>query len=142
MGIPEISGKKVKELYERIKPVVRYIKTNPTCSECGHVEKQTYETDPRGKLYYIKDVNPQNVAFTWDPEPTRIAKGLRKLEDIVTYHSYAYYGFFKPSIAEVLAQIPEKYLSRVVAFETSTKHIELNGEYHTTVTTLYEKSRG
>ena len=77
----------------------------------------------------------KDVAFTWDPKPTTRAAGLIKLDQIVTNHTYGYHGMFKPSIAEVLCQIPEKYLNDVVAFET--EYGGMAGEYHSGVTTLY-----
>lgn len=127
--IPKISNRTLKELYKQMKPVVRF----------GLFGKKL-EPDDRGELYYIKDPDLRGEAFTWDPEATKKATGLKKLEDIVTYHSYGYYGFFKPSIAEVVAQIPKKYLSKVAAFETSTD-ASIDGDYHATTTTLYEKYR-
>lgn len=119
--IPEISDAKLEELYKRIKPVVKR----------------------KGKLYYIKDEDPRKVAFTWDPKLKNKAKKLEKLCNITTYHTYGYYGFFKPSIAEVIAQIPKYYLDKTVAFETLTDLTVENivGDYHVTTTTLYTKSK-
>ena len=37
--------------------------------------------------------------------------------DFVCLHSYSYYGFFKPSVGEVLSQIKEHDLPFVKAFE-------------------------
>jgi len=118
-GIPQISDMKLEDLYKRIKPVVRH----------------------EGNLHYIKDVDLRRVAFTWDPKLTTKAENLERICDITTYHRYGYYGLFKPSIAEVIAQIPEKCLDRTVAFETSTDlDIEnIVGEYHVTTTTLYKR---
>lgn len=125
--IPSISDEQLNELYQRIKPVAR---------------------KSRGDLYYIRDVDPRGVAFTWDPKYTQKAKGLQPLQNIVTYHTYGYYGFFKPSVAEVIAQIPKDCIDQVVAFETKgpedasdlNQHIqELNDGYHVATTTLYEQ---
>ncbi len=71
----------------------------------------------QGFLYYIQEVDLRGIAFIWDPKPTEIAEGLEPFEDITTYHTYGYYGFFKPSIAEVLAQIPLDKIDHVVSFE-------------------------
>lgn len=45
------------------------------------------------------------------------ARGLRAMVDIETYHSFGYYGLFKPTIAEVVACIPPRYLESTVAFQ-------------------------
>lgn len=118
----EISDERLEELAKRIKPVVR----------CD------------GELYYIKDVDLRDVAFTWSPKLKRKAKGLEELARIRTYHTYSAPVFFKPSVAEVLAQIPKTKLSQTSAFEIPV-HItdpdpEPYGEYHKARTILYRKS--
>lgn len=124
--IPDVPEHRIHELARRIKPVVEFQR--------------------KGKCY-IKPVDLFKIAYTWDPKPAGKAKGLRKLRDITTYHTYSYYGFFKPSIAEVLAQIPEEHVNEVVAFEivgSPESADDLNREreaidagYHVAVTTLY-----
>ena len=61
-----------------------------------------------GNLCTIKQPDLRQTAFTWDP------KGLRKVKGTAvevawknTLHTFGYHGFFKPSIAEVLCQMPE-----------------------------------
>jgi hypothetical protein len=94
--IPDVSKERIEELAKKIKPIVTIA----------------------GKQRYIKPVDLFNIAFTWDPKPAFFEpKNLKPLRDITTYHRWAYYGFFKPSIAEVLAQIPAELLEEVVAFE-------------------------
>lgn len=124
--IPKISDERLRELHKRIKPVVRFANKD---------------------LFYIEPVDLRNIAYTWDPKPADKAMGLKTLCDITTYHTYSYYGFFKPSIAEVIAQIPEEHLQKVVAFEIVGKpetasdlnreHEALNEGYHVATTRLY-----
>ena len=124
--IPKVPKERIQELSELIRPVVQF--------------------DGKGGRY-IKPVDLFGIAYTWDPEPEDRATGLVSLCDITTYHSYGYHGFFKPSIAEVLAQIPNEYVGKVVAFEIVEKpetaddlnrHIEaLNAGYHVAKTRLY-----
>lgn len=130
--IPEITTDELKARAAKIRPVVR-MRGFPVKKE---------------KLYYIKPVDIEHTAFTWNPKPDYAAKNLVPLQTITTYHSYGYYGCFKPSIAEVLAQIPDGLLSSVVAFETHgpetaadlNKDIEaLNDGYHVAETTLYKR---
>ena len=97
--IREIDDETLATLVDRIKPVIR----------------------KKENLYYIKPVDPRKTAYLWDPKTTKKAKGLEQLTDIRTYHTFGYYGFFKPSIYEVIAAIPEELLLRVVAFELIDK---------------------
>jgi len=113
--IPKISDEDLNNLMKRMKPVVT----------------------KSGEQHYIKKVDPRTVAYTWDPKTTRKAEGLVELTDINTYHSYGYYGFFKPSISEVLAQIPDEYMADCVAFETLKDSAQIDGEYHGAITRLY-----
>lgn len=122
--IPTVSKSVIKRLATKIKPVIQ--------------EKK--------KLYYIKEKDLFNVAFTWDPEKSGEAKGLKELERITTYHTCGHYMLFKPSINEVLSQIPENLLKKTVAFKTfidNNKNInELLTEdqcHHIATTVLYEK---
>lgn len=94
--IPEISDEKLSILMSQIRPVIK---------------------DEDGYLFYIKPVDPRGVSYTWSYELTDMAGDLRYLTEIKTYHSFGYRGFFKPSIAEVLAQIPEFLIPETVAFE-------------------------
>jgi len=136
--IPEISNERLKELVKRIRPVVRYAKGEKGLFESGE-----------GIPYYIKPVHPRNVSYLWNAKPVKMAAGLATLTDITTYHTYGYHGFFKPSIAEVIAQIPEKHIDRIMAFEIIESpetaddlnlHLqELNEGYHVAVTRLYRK---
>ena len=124
--IPEVSNEEITKLAKRIKPVVLF---------------------KRKGLCYIKPVDLFKVAYTWDPKSAKKATGLIPLCEITTHHGFGYAGFFKPSIAEVLAQIPQAYLKRVVAFEIvdSPKDADdlnkekdaLNAGYHVAKTRLY-----
>lgn len=127
--IPEVSEEKIKELFSRIKPVIDY----------------------NGVKKYIKDVDPFNISYIWSPKTKGIANNLIAIKDIITYHSYGYYGLFKPSIAEVLAQIPDDIVDKVDAFEI-IEHPEcaedlndnsdaLNDGFHVAKTRLYEIKR-
>lgn len=124
--IPEVPKEHIQELAERIKPVVQFAR--------------------KGRCY-IKLVDLFKIAYTWDPKSADKATGLKSLCDITTYHTYGYYGMFKPSIAEVLAQIPAEHLDKVVAFEIVrnpetaddlNRELEaLNAGYHVATTRLY-----
>ena len=138
VAIPEISDEQLADLARRIKPVVRFARRTTSRSD-------ELVTDPEGDLFFIKDVDPRTTAFTWDPEPTRRAEEVNpnSYRSIRTRHTYGAPVFFKPSVAEVLAQISEGDLERCVAFETESEGLgPANcdpGGYHVTVTHLYER---
>ncbi len=141
--IPKIPKKILEERAKLIKPVVRFAYLDkdgfPTFNE-NKGKLKRYKT---GLLYYIKNVDIFDVAFTWEPEPVKRADELAFLDAIVTYHGFAAPAFFKPLIAEVLAQIPEKYLGKVAAFETVSADLDCTysiDSYHYTLTRLYKKS--
>ncbi len=116
--IPKISDEKLNELYKRIKPVI-YFEKKEKCKHCGSVINEYFHSeDEKGELFYIEDCNPRNAAFSWDPEKTKKAENIEPFKEITTYHTWAYYGFFKPFIAEVLSQIPNDVLEETVAFLT------------------------
>ena len=72
-----------------------------------------------------------NVAYTFLNEPTDYADKvdftkLSVLEDRKMLHGWGYYGFFKPSVGEVIRQIPKDSLEKVVAFEIIDGAIAMN----------------
>jgi hypothetical protein len=130
-AIPKIEDADLKALAKRIRPVAR--------------------KDAAGAPYYIVGkIDLRNESYLWDPEFGKEATGLTPLMQIRTYHTYGYYGFFKPSIAEVIAQIPVQVRDRVVAFEITNRpeHAsDLNGQrdalnagLHVAMTILYART--
>ncbi len=125
--IPEISDERIANLLKRISPI--------------------YEEE--GKFFKIENVDPRRVAFTWRGVLSSVEneiQGITPMKDIETLHTYAYQGFFKPSIAEVLAQIPEEVIKDVVAFKTHMKtgpryedSFTADQEYQIGITTLYKR---
>jgi len=127
--IPAISNTKLAKLCARIRPIVTF---------------------PELGKRYISFVDPRNVSYLWDPTATNEeVEGIAELKAITTYHTFGFYGLFKPSIAEVIAQIPEDLLDQVVAFEIikSPEDAEdlkrerkaTSAGYHVAVTMLYRK---
>lgn len=119
VNVPEINDTKLNSLCERILPVVR----------------------KNGALYYIEPVDPRKTSYIWSPTITTEATGLKEFIKINTIHKCSYYGFFKPSVAEVLAQIPDDILDKICAFEIDGSNVGIfqNGCGHSAITTLYEK---
>lgn len=127
MNIPKISDEELEKLYNKIKPLVKI----------------------DGILHWIKQPQSlRNVSFLWSPEIFIPAPGFTEICTIQTLHTYGYHGVFKPSVAEVLAQIPVCIVNETVAFYTEgpqtaedlNKHTEeLNEGYHVARTTFYKK---
>lgn len=93
----------------------------------------------KGKLHFIEPVDIEGTAFTWDPKHRDEAIGLKRLKDINTIHDYGAPSLFKPSINEVLAQIPPDVLDKVTAFSTDVdpRQFTPGGSHHLGLTTLY-----
>jgi hypothetical protein len=126
--IPEIADDRLNELCARIKPVIEF----------------------KGVKHYIKPCHLRNVAYTWDATKAAKAPPLTELRVIRTYHTYGYYGMFKPSIAEVIAQIPPDVIDQVTEFEIVKRPLEakdlneekraLNAGFHVATTVLYVRA--
>lgn len=95
LTIPPLSEVEIRKRAERIKPVVEKL----------------------GKLHYIKAVDLFKIAYTWNAKETEIAEGLVELRRIRSHHGCGHYALFKPSISEVLRQVPDDILDKAVAFQ-------------------------
>ena len=123
--LDSITEERAGELIQQIKPLVRNVD---------------------GVLCEIEIPDLFKTAFTWGPTFTKVCEDkLAVVGAIHTYHRCGYHMFFKPSIAEVFAQIPEYLIDDVQSFETlfSDELIEIiegGGFYgHGTTTILYRR---
>ena len=125
-------------LAQKIRPIIRF-------SFFGIFRARAID----GSAYYLKEVDPFEMPFTLNPKPVQRARSLDWLDDITTYHKITRFGFFAPTIAEVISQISEDDLDTVVAFEImgAPKNMErhpqyvrgLKEGYHVVKTRLYTK---
>lgn len=102
-----------------------------------------------GLLYTIVIPELFKTAFTMGPELSEKvdANSLSLISCFHTYHTCGYHMFFKPTIAEVLAQIPFGVLNGVpepmyfeTLFDDALVEIIDNGFYgHRTTTLIYKK---
>lgn len=104
VSIPKITKEDLIRRYCKIKPVITI----------------------DGKLHSFRDFSLEElsgISYLWDKKNNvgpEIPDGTIqewKEHDFACLHSYGYVGLFKPSICEVLSQINEQDLNRVVAFE-------------------------
>ena len=103
MTIPEISDEELLERYIRVPPVV----------------------EVNGRLTYYKhfslyEIKQTSYLYAERPKPTRVRENeliVMDGQDFACLHRYSYPGLFKPSVAEVLAQIPDDALVYARAFQ-------------------------
>jgi hypothetical protein len=111
MKIPDITDARLAELVAKIKPVITQ----------KHVVGGQYKT-PVETLHWLvvpEGTHHRNEAYTWSASVGEEAKGLEKMEwkETTVLIRWGYYGFFKPSFAEVFSQMSEDVLKEMVAFE-------------------------
>lgn len=99
--LPKLSDDELLARYRRIKPLIK--------------EEELY--------YYLKRFNliqMRNHSYLWNTDNDKRGQvdmtGSEIIAEFSCYHTYSYYGFFKPSIAEVLQQFPDDVLSEANAF--------------------------
>ena len=105
LSIPVISDEELMRRYSKIKPI----------------------TDINGKKYWLRNYSideMRNTSFfctrvTDISTPVGEALSNHTYYDIQCLHTFGYHGFFKPSVAEVLSQIPQELYEQYVidAFE-------------------------
>jgi hypothetical protein len=63
----------------------------------------------------VADCNHFDESYPWVAKAT-VPADLKEIDRIWTLHRYGHYSLFKPSVAEVLMQIPENLLDNVDFF--------------------------
>lgn len=105
----------------------------------------TDEEDKKTRPLLTQSVDFWRTAFMWSPQlgdPIDLkATTLWDVARIETHHTCGYIGLFKPSLGEVLSQIPEDLVEDITHFETLMSDDVVacyqNGDGHRTVTRLY-----
>lgn len=133
VSIPEISKEELLARYKRIKPIVEI----------------------EGKKYFLREFKESEltgISYIWNKnEDKREAVDMDLfvpcvMKDFECIHAYGYPGLFKPSIAEVLAQIPEFDVPFIDAFEIiksptasdfAKNQIVFNNGFHISKVRLY-----
>jgi len=85
--------------------------------------------------------DPINHSFTWEYECGKQVNVGRPIFTTITFHSWGHPSLFKPSIAEVVAQIPDQILDQVKAFHLEEDDMDvyhcLPDGYHFTKTKFF-----
>lgn len=102
LEIPEIDDKRLKELYQLLKPIV-------TIDEMKYLLRE----------FTLQEL--RNQSYIWnrheDKRDIVDSSRLETVDDFLCLHTFGYYGLFKPSIAEVLSQAPESVIEQANTFE-------------------------
>lgn len=116
--VPEISDRRLAELLERLVPIT---------------------VDGQERASFIQMPHPRTEAYLWSPDPSGPVPGLRVLVRFRTFHAYGAPSLFKPSIAEVLAQLPAELPPEARAFTTFPETAELSerGDLHVAQSALF-----
>lgn len=102
LEIPEIDDKRLKELYQLLKPIV-------TIDEMKYLLREFTLQELRNQSYiWNRHEDKRDVV---DPNK------LETVDDFLCLHTWGYYGLFKPSIAEILSQAPESVIEKANTFE-------------------------
>lgn len=113
--IPKISDNELKKRMKQVK-----ILTYAVSDIKGNIHRTTQEYKGAYDIYYMESkVNPRTCAFNFDDKAKIIgpAHSLKNIGEIKVFiEVMGYYGFMKVSLAEVLAQIPKKFLKQTKAF--------------------------
>lgn len=100
--IPEIDDKRLKELYQLLKPII-------TIDEMKYLLRK----------FTLQEL--RNQSYIWnrheDKRDIVDSSRLETVDDFLCLHTFGYYGLFKPSIAEVLSQAPENVIEQANTFE-------------------------
>ena len=102
LEIPEIDDNRLKELYKLLKPIV-------TIDEMKYLLREFTLQELRNRSYIWNRAEDKRDVV----DPSK----LETVDDFLCLHTWGYYGFFKPSIAEVLSQAPENVIEQANTFE-------------------------
>ena len=105
----QLTQEKAVELAQRIRPVM-------SKDENGRL---SLFNEPKHPKYWVDGRKIYNESYTFASDKEVYAKTdkLVQIAKIITYHKCGYPLFVKPSVYEVLYQIPPELLDKVVAFE-------------------------
>lgn len=135
-SIPEMTTEDIVNWYQKIKPIVCH----------------------NGDLRYMRELSPDELihkSYTWLNKPEDYGdkvdlSTLSILTDVKMLHKYSYYSYFKPSVGEIIRQIPEELRTLTDAFEIiyspsgqpdfNIFKDEFDQNYHVSIVRLYQKS--
>lgn len=130
LKIPDISDKELKIRYSKVKPLVEIDEVTYT------LKRFTFTALSNRSYLWNKHEDKRNIVHKEE---------LEKIEDFICLHTCGYCGLFKPSIAEVLAQLPEKSVKEANYFEiieqpeTIDDVYRYTTQYHVSLVRTYKR---
>lgn len=142
--IPDITDERLVELPAQIKPLIRYamIKEGADFGQLKFTDRGNPIRDRQGLLTFVEPSDLRTVSLMWDPKVIgQPRQELMVIDRLITFHDFGAPSLFKPSVAEVLAQIQDRTdIADCVGFEVfgdlDSLHVGRDG-YHWTNTILY-----
>lgn len=142
--IPEISDKELLKRLQELTPLISKIWEEGS--------KQSYFSPKYYKLIFDKkDLNfARKISFTWEPKFKEQVFPINRCEDnfgmnspttIITYHRYGAPAFFKPSLAEVVAQLPKNFKGAFCIDPKDMNSYNIVDDHHFVKTFLWEELR-
>ena len=130
---------KALEMAKRIRPVM-------TQNEYGCIDLLMEGACPDGVKHWVDGEKIYNHSYVFSDFRMLYGKAenLKKIATIKTYHKPGFCGLLKPTVYEVLYQIPKRYVNKVVAFElyapadTMEKLYDEQLDRHEFICVLYE----
>lgn len=105
--------------------------------------KQNLHIKPIVANKFIKDVDPFEDSYIWNPQFIKGDVDLMPFKTILAKSYYGHPALFKPSIAEVINAIPEDCLKDTVAFQINgDAKIDQETSTHIFPVMLYRKFKG
>ena len=100
--IRELSNEELLALYKKVKPIVTLneIKFSLRKYTLEELRKYSY-------IWHSKEDSREIIS----------SKRIETIDEFDCFHRFGYYGLFKPTIAEVLSQIPNSQADKINAFE-------------------------
>ncbi|MEE9215735.1 MAG: hypothetical protein V3U54_13350 [Thermodesulfobacteriota bacterium] len=105
-------------------------------------ENYAYKETENGYLCYIEPVDHWRIAYTWEPKPVTFANNITPYDYFIGKSHYGAPSLFKPSIGEVLENMPEHLKVESIAFEIdphdkSVWNCSIDG-YHTFLVRVFK----
>lgn len=121
-----LDDESLKPLNDRIIPIIEKDGKKYTCQ----------------KKHSLKQIREESYIWNSDDFTKKVdVSKFRILTHVKMLHGHGYYSLFKPSIAEILSQIPKAYIKDTVAFEIIDTYPmsgdEFDDGYHTSSVRLY-----
>ena len=132
--IPFMSNSEIITHYKTIKPIKRFSAIPFYLRELANKEltEVSYTWINKDSEFYEVDISQLSI-----------------IKEIKVLHKYDHFELFKPSVGEVISQIPKELLNIVVAFEIikystpandfTLYHEEFDAGFHVSIVRLYSK---